>query len=1071
MTQPTVPAPMLRRFPKMRQDRGSRIFEQGQVDLLDVQGNGDETVLVGFVDDPKRFRTRRQTAVYLHGQSGIETDCSCMGPPGCEHAFGLLLAYLDEDLEDDFEEDIEEGHAIGLAEGPATRDAEPTWQDRLRQLPPPAVDGAGLATETDAAGDAPAPAPLHFCIDRLLSSHLGELVLVALVEEQGDEGARMSAFGRDTLLPPLDATGRRTLQLLEQLDAHDELGSGKSVFRVPSSCTDLVLGLIRENGRVLYRDANEEGAPIRVLEPTSGEPHRFAVRQRDVDGHVEVHAELCRGDEVLQPDLLLPQGFAVADQRLLRVAIGAAWPLVRTLVNGGPLRAASQETTQLLGEVVKHTAHDPLCQPPASVRTASTPTPVLVVHMRKAMQKHVPCELMFDYDGALAEVDGDPLLPSPDGDGSLLQRVLAEELEMLQRIRDRHADVLEPTGMESCFTLAKKRLDGSLTKLVQSDLRVLIDGKPVLPSTGVKVHVASGIDWFDVRGEIRFADGSSAPLAAALLAAKRGSQMIELGEGRRGMLPERLIEMWAVVLDLGEAHDKGVRVPRGQALLLDALLASRDTELAADEAFTTWRERLAGFAGVAARREPDAFAGELRDYQRFGLGWLHFLRELGLGGCLADDMGLGKTVQVLALLADVHGDHDRAPSLLVVPRSLLDNWRNEAARFTPSLRVLDFSGPTRWAAGEQPFDGHDLVLTTYGTLRGDIEKLDELGVRFEYAILDEAQAISNPQSITFKAARLLRAQHRLALTGTPVQNHIGELWALFEFLSPGLLGRSSAFRRLVGNVRGQDVGMPIDDVRRGLAPFLLRRTKEQVLAELPEKQEQTLFCDLGKPQRRAYDALRVHYRDALIHGTDTLSNRERFLALEALLRLRQAACHEGLLDPKRVDSESAKLDVLVPMLEEIAASGHKALVFSQFTKLLGILRRQLEQRNLVHEYLDGRTRKRQPKVDRFQSDPTCSAFLISLKAGGVGLNLTAADYVFLLDPWWNPAAEAQAVDRAHRIGQTNKVVAYRLVARDTVEERVLQLQQKKRELADALLGDNASMLAELDRDQLATLLE
>ena len=504
-------------------------------------------------------------------------------------------------------------------------------------------------------------------------------------------------------------------------------------------------------------------------------------------------------------------------------------------------------------------------------------------------------------------------------------------------------------------------------------------------------------------------------------------------------------------------------------MLLDALLSSRADEVSTDSQFRMFQERLASFDGVSPRCESEHFEGELRDYQRLGLGWMWFLRELGIGGVLADDMGLGKTVQVLALLQEVHAGRDRAPSLLVAPRSLLDNWLREARRFAPRLRTLDFAGTGRWAAGDDPFAGYDLVLTTYGTLRGDIARFDELDKRFEYAILDEAQVIGNAQNLTSKAARLLRAEHRLALTGTPVQNHIGELWALFEFLSPGLLGRSSAFQRLT-NARGSHGSLPIDELRRGLAPFLLRRTKEQVLAELPEKQEQTLYCELGAAQRRTYDGLRKHYRDALMQRSGDLDGKERFLALEALLRLRQAACHELLVDTARAKAESAKFDTLLPMLEEITGSGHKALVFSQFTQLLGLLRKQLEERGIDIEYLDGRTRKRQPKVDRFQEDPSCAVFLISLKAGGFGLNLTAADYVFLLDPWWNPAAEAQAIDRAHRIGQTQKVTAYRLVVRDTVEEKVLQLQHEKRALADALLGDNASLLTGLDREQLTALL-
>ncbi|MEZ6036515.1 MAG: DEAD/DEAH box helicase [Planctomycetota bacterium] len=858
--------------------------------------------------------------------------------------------------------------------------------------------------------------------------------------------------------------------LLETLSGPPEHPSAQSIFTIPPHGTELALTLCLATGRLAYCNSLDAKDGLVGLQRDTGAPFRCATRAVEESEQLAVHGELRRGQEVLTPELLLPEGFAIANRRLLRVEVGDALPLVQSLLHDGPLRAPRAEASRLVAGVLERTAADPSCAPPVAVKSASAPEPVLVVQMARATPKYVPCELQFDYGTGLVEIDDELILPPLEPDDAWTVRDLDADIALLHRIQTEYAAVLDPTPMPGCFTISRKDTLSILTDVVQKGLRVMIDGKPLLSPAGVKVSVATGIDWFEVEGEVCFTDGASTTLAAALLAAKKGSRLIELGDGRTGVLPQELLDKWAAVLELGESADDTIRLPRGQALLLDAMLASRATEVAADAGFRSFRKRLESFSGVAPRREPAAFHGVLRDYQRLGLGWMWFLRELGLGGCLADDMGLGKTVQVLALLQEVHAARDRAPSLLVAPRSLLDNWRNEARRFAPTLRVLDFSGPSRWGDGDRPFEGFDLLLTTYGTLRSDVARYDELGLRFEYAILDEAQAIGNAQSITSKAARLLRADHRLALTGTPVQNHIGELWALFEFLSPGLLGRSTSFQRLVGNVRGRSINLPIDDLRRGLAPFLLRRTKEQVLAELPEKQEQTLYCDLGTVQRRAYDSLRAHYRDALLQPGGALDNKERFLALEALLRLRQAACHEGLIDPRRSDADSAKLEALLPMLEEIAASGHKALVFSQFTQLLGIVRKQLERRGIEHEYLDGRTKKRQPKVDRFQQDPGCTAFLISLKAGGFGLNLTAADYVFLLDPWWNPAAEAQAIDRAHRIGQTQKVTAYRLVARDTVEEKVLQLQQDKRELADALLGDNASLLAGLDRQQLAALL-
>ena len=394
------------------------------------------------------------------------------------------------------------------------------------------------------------------------------------------------------------------------------------------------------------------------------------------------------------------------------------------------------------------------------------------------------------------------------------------------------------------------------------------------------------------------------------------------------------------------------------------------------------------------------------------------------------------------------------------------NWKQEAARFAPELKVLDHTGQGRDKTGAG-FKDQDLVLTTYGTLRNDAAIISAF--RFDTCVLDESQAAKNAETETAKAVRLINADHRLALSGTPVENHLGELWTLFDFLNPGMLGRAAAFGG-IGSPRNPDVETR-EILAKALRPFILRRTKDQVAKDLPAKTEQTVFCDLEPEQRKLYDELRDHYRQSLLAKVDAVGlGRSKIQVLEALLRLRQAACHPGLLDKKRIKEPSAKLDILLPQLKELAESGHKALVFSQFTSLLAIVRSHLDAEKVKYEYLDGRTRDRAARVERFQSDQDCRLFLVSLKAGGVGLNLTAAEYVFLLDPWWNPAVEAQAIDRSHRIGQTKPVFAYRLIARGTVEEKVLALQQTKRELADAILGGTGSLITDLKREDLELLL-
>jgi SNF2 family DNA or RNA helicase len=401
---------------------------------------------------------------------------------------------------------------------------------------------------------------------------------------------------------------------------------------------------------------------------------------------------------------------------------------------------------------------------------------------------------------------------------------------------------------------------------------------------------------------------------------------------------------------------------------------------------------------------------------------------------------------------------------VVVPRSLVFHWKKEALQFAPKLRILDHTGGGRLKPGDH-FDAYDVVITTYGTLRRDALQFKDL--RFDYCILDEAQAIKNAGTLSAKAARLLSADHRLALSGTPVENHLGELWSLFEFLNPGMLGSASVFGRAGRN--------PDDATRsvlaRALRPFILRRTKGEVARELPAKTEQTIYCDLEPRDRKLYDELRDYYRARLLKNLkhDAMTQM-KFQVLEALLRLRQAACHPGLIDKGKAAEPSAKIDTLLAQLDQVLDEGHKILVFSQFTSLLAIVRSRLDASKIPYVYLDGRTRDREARVEQFQNDPNSKLFLISLKAGGLGLNLHAAEYVYILYPWWNPAVEAQAIDRAHRIGQTRHVFAYRLIARDTVEEKVLELQQTKRDLADAIITADNSLIHNLTREDLELLL-
>jgi SNF2 family DNA or RNA helicase len=686
-------------------------------------------------------------------------------------------------------------------------------------------------------------------------------------------------------------------------------------------------------------------------------------------------------------------------------------------------------------------------------------------------------ELSFDYDGRrVQEAHPGRGIYDPDARKFVVRDKAAEEAAKAHLRQLGLTDIPQEWPAETpALRLAPKQLPAVARACLEAGWHLEADGKIFQRPGAMRVRVSSGVDWFELHGEVDYG-GSTAKLPDLLAALRRGENMVRLDDGTYGLLPEEWLKRFGSFAGLGTAEADHLRFRRNQMGVLDALLAAQP-EVNCDETFARVRDELRCFAGIGAGEQPAGFVGQLRDYQRDGIGWMEFLRRFGFGGCLADDMGVGKTAQVLAMLEARRAlrtsskgngsgkDAPCGPSLVVVPKSLVFNWKQEAARFTPLLRVLDHTGLTRDVTG---FAGYDVILTTYGTLRRDAAEFKEL--EFDYIVLDEAQTIKNANTESAKAARLLRGRNRLALSGTPVENHLGELWSIFEFLNPGMLGAASVLKLAGGAGRN-----PNEETRRLLAhalrPFILRRTKEQVARELPAKSEQTIFCELEGPQRKLYNELRAHYRSTLLNAVAERGlAKSKIQVLEALLRLRQAACHPGLLDPKRRNDPSAKLDVLIGRLGEIVEDGHKALVFSQFTSLLAIVRERLDEAGIVYEYLDGKTANRQQHVERFQNDPACGLFLISLKAGGLGLNLTAAEYVFLLDPWWNPAVEAQAVDRAHRIGQTRQVFAYRLIARDTVEEKVLQLQNTKRELAAAIISEDNSLIRNLQREDLELLL-
>jgi len=1110
---------MLQLTPR-RRERGKKLWHSGRV----VVTHRSPYEVRGIVKDAKPF----QVEVLLTGGT-MQSTCNCPERRRCEHAIALLyseaVARIDEETKAKAEQAASRKKtraAKARSTAKAAEDAAATAREAAESMAAPAplpapASAPRPAATTSPQGSLPTPsvrqpqrnepppmpwqqrmqgllrrfeetlqehepserrAPPVFCIDVASSQKRGALVFTILVATKRRDAWSLRQVTPSCHPEEFDAESARLLRRIYALEGFVSRFSTmpKSEQQLREPWASDLLPAMAAVGRVVCvagADGEWPAHDVEGLKLDDGEPWQVAARLDQGPGRVALHGTLRRGDEVREATAIrvLLDGYAVFDDRIVAVQASAAGREMIRELQRAPLAATGAEAEPLLSAVSQIAGVLPELQLGLAVVDADPPELKVAIDTKKPFAGRFVLVVVFVYGSAVVTADDPPTLP-PAGPGQPARRRRPDlEQGQVAAMLQATSRLVEPTQMEDHFLVSPTKLGDVVRALREAGIEVRVDGAALRVATGSQAKVKTAIDWFEVEGGVLF-DDVEVPIADALAAIARGESTVQLPNGQFGLLPEAALAPWRQLVDFADAAKGPLRVRRSQAALLDALLAARsDTAFVADTGFAALRDRLRDFRGVAARPAPVGFRGTLRPYQQQGLGWLWFLRELGLGGCLADDMGLGKTVQVLALLQEVHADRQRPPSLLVVPRSLLDNWRREAQRFTPDLRVLDFHGADRWARLEAAggLGAFDLVVTTYGTARLDAARFVEQDVRFEYVVLDEAQAIENAQSLTSKAVRLLTGAHRLALTGTPVQNHLGELWALFEFLAPGLLGKSRTFQQLLRAGRDGE-GLDGKLLQRALAPFLLRRTKAEVLPELPPKQEQTILCELDGRQQQAYAALRAHYQKVLLGKGGKLGPQERFVALEALLRLRQVACHEGLVDPARRGDDAAKLDALLPMLRELVDGGHKALVFSQFTEFLGLVRERLDAAKLRYEYLDGATTKRQEAVDRFQAEDGPPLFLISLKAGGFGLNLTAADYVFLLDPWWNPAAEAQASDRAHRLGQARKVTVYRLIAKDTVEEKVVQLQEKKRALVDAVMGQDESLLAGMTREDLAALL-
>lgn len=681
---------------------------------------------------------------------------------------------------------------------------------------------------------------------------------------------------------------------------------------------------------------------------------------------------------------------------------------------------------------------------------------------------------VFSYKGFEIVYGGKDEIIVPDGDKVVvIQRNRESEFQFIKKLESLHSQFIHPQDSSSLALRGSDVLKNNWFFLftdAMEEMKIPVYGFEALknfrfntarPQT--KIHISSNTDWFDARVDILFGD-QQVTIADVKKALANRQQFVPLNDGTLGVLPEEWVKKYSLLFRIGEGKSNQLRLSKYHMSVIDELYENRNEEELIIHLEKKY-EQLKEFKNIREIPPPAHLDHILRPYQVHGLHWLNYLHEVNWGGILADDMGLGKTVQALSFMQHFKDVYGQLNGLVVCPTTLIFNWENEIKKFTPSLTYYIHHGGDR-IRNKQLLNEYDVIITTYGTLRSDIKLLME--IPFDYVILDESQAIKNPASKVTKAACLLRAKHRLCMSGTPLQNNTFDIFAQMNFLNPGMLGSIEFFR--------QEFAMPIDKfgesdrkehLRKLLYPFILRRTKEQVAKDLPEKTETILFCEMEEEQRKVYDAYRNDYRDKILGSIESQGiQRSQLTILQGLMKLRQICDSPAILnETEKYPNHSIKLDELAREITENIGD-HKTLIFSQFLGMLALIKEKLKSLEVKFEYFDGSTSAidREKAIRNFQEDDSCRVFLISLKAGGVGLNLTAADYVYIVDPWWNPAVEQQAIDRTHRIGQTKNIFAYRMICKDTIEDKILGLQEKKRMLAKDIIVDDDGFVKSLSRE-------
>lgn len=1057
---------------------GEKLLLQGAVKIL----SSAEDLVRGTVKD---YVDRKVTVQQTHtGQ--LRSSCSCYSfEVPCAHVVALLLAAIEES-----------------ERKPQALVAPPTWEDYLSTLPRPRLQAAAPQAQTHKIvfmlrlmADKWTLRPQRIYVKK--SGELGHHSKVSM--NYASPFSHPEATERETkavnhFLQRMKMEKKRSFYSYYSYETVEqfEFDFGEEIGYILDLLIESELHLETNGGTTRLRIASDLGKLKFQLDgpQMAGEPH---------EGQFHFKPQLLFEDRVeplREGHILLAARplWLLRENQIVRVESSLSAAYVQPFTRAGyELRIPAAQVNAFLQGLSPHLKHDlALALPP----TISFQTAKELTGRRLYLQEHeraLRITLRFLY-GEI-EVDGlgaHNINPSENGNSNTLWRI-----ERDQAAEVAAHEALVQAGLQLDAGREFYNANGDARTWVFDDLPKLaaagfeIFGEDKLKhhrvnraAPNVKLAVSSGIDWFDMNLEIDFA-GVMLSLAELKSAVRQRSPFLKLADGSLARMPEEWEKRFSRFFNFARESEGKHQVASAHALLIDALFENVEQKNY-DEEFRERLDKLSSFKGIDEVPVPQSFLGTLRPYQQFGLNWMGFLREYGLNGCLADDMGLGKTVQALACLlyeqetqngaaanARSNGRKKRnakaevtkpRTSLIVAPLSVIFNWEKECARFAPSLKLLTHHGLERLRSTAH-FADFDLVLTTYATMRNDVELLKDFF--FNYIILDESQNIKNPVSQTAKAAYLLQSRHRLVLTGTPVENNTLELWSQFAFLNPGMLGSLNSFRSMFAlpiEKYGDDESAAL--LKKMITPFLLRRTKEQVAPELPEKNEQIFYCPMYPEQKKLYEQVRDQCRAEIMNLISTSGmNDARFKILQGLTRLRQIACHTALL-PNGARHDSGKFEAFLELLREIVAEGHKVLVFSQFVSMLKLIANALKREGMFFEMLTGATRNREECVRRFQEEENIKIFLISLKAGGLGLNLTAADYVIHYDPWWNPAAERQATDRAHRIGQDKNVFVYKMITQGSVEEKILELQRRKEVLVSQIISTDAGIFKHLSAEDI-----